>query len=205
MFIPRLREIRLAPSLNYTLRDLLISLNEVEASDKRIIDIKLLRAELMNVPVAEIERQTALVGEARALIAELCDEMNSKMADSYRIDMPALTHELNRLYSFYSSLTEALNPESDGAVTESPDSPSAAPASEKKVSLLSYSASSRAEALLLLKKGAEYFQAQEPNSPIPLLVNRALRFSEMNFLELIEDIVPDAVSRGRDILGIKPE
>jgi type VI secretion system protein ImpA len=58
---------------------------------------------------------------------------------------------------------------------------------------------------LLLKKGAEYFQTQEPNSPIPLLINRALRFSEMNFIELIEDMVPDAVSRGRDILGIKPE
>jgi type VI secretion system protein ImpA len=205
MFIPRLREIRLTPSLSYTLRDLLISLNEIEASDDRIIDIKLLRAEFMNVPVAEIERQAALVGEAQALVVELCDEMNSKMVDSYRIDMSALTHELNRLSSFYSSFLETLSPVSDGAVMESPDSPSAAPVSGEKVSLLSYSASTRAEALLLLKKGAEYFQTQEPNSPIPLLVNRALRFSEMNFLELIEDIVPDAVSRGRDILGIKPE
>jgi type VI secretion system protein ImpA len=58
---------------------------------------------------------------------------------------------------------------------------------------------------LLLKKGAEYFQNQEPNSPIPQLVNRALRFSEMSFIELVRDIAPDALSRGQDILGIKPE
>jgi type VI secretion system protein ImpA len=207
MFIPRLREIRLTPSLSYTLRDLLISLHEIEASDDRIIDIKLLRAELMNVAVTEIERQAALVREVQALIAELCNEMNSKMTGSYLVDMSALTHELNRLSSFYSSFLETLNPMSDGIVAESPnsDSPSSVSVSGEKVSLLSYRASSRSEALLLLKKGAEYFQTQEPNSPIPLLVNRALRFSEMNFLELIEDIVPDAVSRGRDILGIKPE
>ncbi|MDR0997515.1 MAG: hypothetical protein LBL70_00475, partial [Treponema sp.] len=60
-----------------------------------------------------------------------------------------------------------------------------------------------ADALLLLRKSAEYFQKSEPNSPIPLLVNRALRFSEMNFIELLEDIVPDALLRGKEILGIK--
>jgi type VI secretion system protein ImpA len=70
---------------------------------------------------------------------------------------------------------------------------------------MGYQANTRADALLLLKKGAEYFQRQEPNSPIPLLVNRALRFSDMNFLDLIEDMMPDALSRGRDILGIRPE
>jgi type VI secretion system protein ImpA len=207
MFILRFREVRLVPSLTYTLRDLLISLNEIEASNNRIIDAKLLRAEIMNAAVTEIEGQVALVKEAQALITELCDETNRKMTNSYRIDMSALAHELDRLSSFYGSLMETLSPAADDTVVESPDSdsPSAVPVSGEKISLLSYHASTRADALLLLKKGAEYFQTQEPNSPIPLLINRALRFSEMNFIELIEDIVPDAVSRGRDILGIKPE
>jgi type VI secretion system protein ImpA len=205
MFIPRLREIRLAPSLNYTLRDLLISLNEIESSNDRIIDNKLLRAELMNVAVTEIEGQAALVGEAQVLIAELGSEMNGKMTGSYSVDMSALNHELDRLAGFYHSHLESLNPAAEGPAGENADSPAVPPASGEKVSLLSYRASTRTEALLLLKKGAEYFQTQEPNSPIPLLINRALRFAEMNFLELIEDMVPDAVSRGRDILGIKPE
>jgi type VI secretion system ImpA family protein len=207
MFIPRFREIRLVPSLNYTLRDLLISLNEIEVNDNRFIDSRLLRAELMNVAVTEIEGQSALVKEARDLITELGNEMDGKMAGSYSVDMSTLTHELDRMASLYGSLLESLNPAAEGTVAESADSPapSVTPNSGEKISLLSYRASTRAEALLMLKKGAEYFQTQEPNSPIPLLINRALRFSEMNFIELIEDIVPDAVSRGRDILGIKPE
>jgi type VI secretion system ImpA family protein len=210
MFIPRFREVRLVPSLNYTLRDLLISLNEIEVSGDKTVDPKLLRAELMNVPVAEIETQAVLAKEALALTAELCDEMNGKMKGSYSLDMSALDHELNRLAAFYESCLDSrvsVSPEDEAGESTGPagpDSPSS-PAPGGKLALLSYHASTRAEALLLLKKGAEYFQNQEPNSPIPHLIERALRFSGMSFMELLEDIAPDALSRGRDILGIKPE
>jgi type VI secretion system ImpA family protein len=208
MFIPRFREARLVPSLSYTLRDLLISLNEIEVSGDKVLDQKLLRAELMNVTVTEIEEQAALVREAQDLIAELCGEMDSKMCGSYSVDMTALTHELDRLAAFYGSHLESLVPAAEDMAGESSDSGAASPSaavSGQKVSLLSYHASTRAEALLLLKKGAEYFQTQEPNSPVPQLINRALRFSEMSFIELLGDIAPDALTRGRDILGIKPE
>ncbi|MHB9293527.1 putative type VI secretion system protein ImpA [Hollandina sp. SP2] len=211
MFIPRFREIRLVPSLKYTLRDLLISLNEIEVRDDKALDPKLLRAELMNLGVGEIEAQAALVKEGQALIAELCETMNGKMKGSYILDMSALSHELNRLHTFYKGHLESLTSSSGEApegVSDTGVSGTTAPSassSGEKISLLSYHAATRTEALLLLKKGAEYFQSQEPNSPIPHLIDRALRFSEMSFIELLEDIVPDALSRGRDILGIKPE
>ena len=64
-------------------------------------------------------------------------------------------------------------------------------------------ARNRSEALLLLRKGCEYFQTAEPTSPVPFLVNRALRMAEMNFMDLLSEIAPDSVDRGRDILGIK--
>ncbi|MDR2394367.1 MAG: type VI secretion system protein TssA [Treponema sp.] len=211
MFIPRFREVRLVPSLKYTLRDLLISLKEIEVSDEKALDPKLLRAEMMNVGEAEIEKQAALVKEGQALIVALCDEMNGKMKGSYSLDLSALNHELNRLTTFYTSyLDDSLGSPSEETLEEEGTSESglqrSVPAvAGEKISLLSYHATTRAEALVLLKKGAEYFQVQEPNSPIPHLINRALRLSEMSFMELLEDIVPDAIPRGRDILGIKPE
>ncbi|MDR0556815.1 MAG: type VI secretion system ImpA family N-terminal domain-containing protein [Treponema sp.] len=207
MFIPRFRETRLVPSLRYTLRDLLISLNEIEVSDDKAVDLKLLRAELMNVPVAEVESQSALVKEGLVLITELRDAMNGKM-QGYTLDMSALCHELDRLAAFYGAHIDSQIPASQNVPEETPDTPSkegAAPVSGEKISLLSYHAATRAEALLLLKKGSEYFHDQEPNSPIPFLINRALRFSEMSFIEIIGDIAPDALARGRDILGIKPD
>ncbi|MDR0662597.1 MAG: type VI secretion system ImpA family N-terminal domain-containing protein, partial [Spirochaetaceae bacterium] len=191
MFIPRFREIRLVPSLRYTLRDLLISTNEIEAADSVSIDAKLLRAEFISVPEAEIEDAAALAREVKSLAIELCDEMNAKMGDGNILDMSALCREVDHLVNFYdqheapAAGENTEEPEAEGAL---PGTSAATAAPGTPLALLSYRASSRTEALLLLKKGAEYFQREEPNSPIPQLVDRAVRFSEMSFIDLIEDI-----------------
>jgi type VI secretion system protein ImpA len=128
------------------------------------------------------------------------------MTDGSILDMSALVHEMNCLTGFYDSFkTSPVAASAEETADGAPETYGPATAASPQIALLSYKAASRAEALLLLKKGAEYFQKEEPNSPIPQLVNRALRFSEMSFIELIEDIMPDALSRGRDILGIKQE
>ncbi|MDR1362755.1 MAG: type VI secretion system ImpA family N-terminal domain-containing protein [Spirochaetaceae bacterium] len=202
MFIPRFRETRLIPSLRYTLRDLLISLNEIEAPADTV-DVKLLRAEFAGAPAAEIETLSALAKEAKALILELCDTINAKTSMG-SLDMSALNREIDHLIKFYDSYKTDDNKAGENAAAENaPDADSAG--LKRQFAGFPSQAASRAEALLFLKKGAEYFQTQEPNSPIPLLVNRALRFSTMNFIDLIEDIMPDALPRGRDILGIKSE
>jgi hypothetical protein len=69
------------------------------------------------------------------------------------------------------------------------------------VNIANYKPATRTDALSLLKKVIEYYQSVEPSSPIPLLLNRALRMAQMNFLELLENIAPEAAARGRDILG----
>ncbi|MDR3356751.1 MAG: type VI secretion system protein TssA [Spirochaetaceae bacterium] len=210
MFIPQFRETRLVPSLRYTLRDLLISLNLIEAVSDTAIEQKLLRAEFVSVSAAEIDAQYALAQEVKALILALCSEMNAKMGSGNILDMSALNHEIDRLIKFYDSCKPSSlvvdGPAAEEGAPEAGSPSEAAPLpAQQQLALLSFQVSSRSQALLMLKKGAEYFKNQEPNSPIPLLVNRALRFSEMSFIELIEDIMPDALPRGRDILGVKEE
>ncbi|MDR3334949.1 MAG: type VI secretion system ImpA family N-terminal domain-containing protein [Treponema sp.] len=194
MFISRLREVRLVPSLGYTLRDLVSS----DGGDNALDLVRFMQAS-----ITEIQERAALGLEAKEQIEALCNEMNGKMQGGYLLNMASLTHEVDRFRSFYDTCLQSVGA-SDAAVDAGvPVFEGAAGTSSGSVNLVS--AGTRAEALLLLKKGAEYFQRQEPNSPIPLLINRALRFSEMTFMDLLEDIAPDAVSRGRDILGIKPE
>jgi hypothetical protein len=208
MFIPQFRETHLVPSLRYTLRDLLITLNVIEASGDEPLDQKLLRAEFMGVPENEIREQATLAKEVKDLLQSLCDEMNKKMGGANILDMSALNREVDQMLKFYNSCMAAVSPAEEKNETDetAPATNSGSAASVfTDPALLSYKVTSRAQAVLMLKKGAEYFQTQEPNSPIPILVSRALRFSEMSFIELIEDIMPDALPRGRDILGIKPE
>ncbi|MDR2659226.1 MAG: type VI secretion system protein TssA [Spirochaetaceae bacterium] len=206
MFIPRFRETRLVPSLRYTLRDMLISINEIEAADGGAVDAKLLRAEFISVPAAEIDAQSIAAKDVKSLVSELCRETDAKMGDGSMLDMSALTRDIDQIIKFYGQYSAPAAGADAPETGTGPDySEQSAASSVPHLALLSYQASSRTEALLLLKKGAEYFRREEPNSPIPQLVDRALRFSEMSFIDLIEDIMPDALSRGRDILGIKPE
>jgi type VI secretion system ImpA family protein len=215
MFLIRFRETKLIPSLKYTIKDLLIALNELKTAGNTSPDERLLRAELMNAPLAEVQAQADCAHEALELIKTFCAEMDGKMKGGYIVNMDALIHEISRLSKFFDDHLNTFNapaPSEAGASTAAVagaasvvEHPPSASAPQAAVSLLSFQPATRAEALLCLRKGAEYFEKQEPNSPIPLLVNRALRFSEMSFIDLIQDIVPDAVSRGREILGIKEE
>ncbi|MDR0553306.1 MAG: type VI secretion system protein TssA [Treponema sp.] len=208
MFLSKFRAMPLAPPLPYTLRDHLISINELEPVDGKTADSNLITAEMMGIPLAEIEAQAAAAREIQETIKTICAEANEKLSGGYSLGMLSLAGEADRLCRFYAAYLEAYG--GGAAAAESPEGESggesgaeAVPGQQRDFKLASYKPASRADALLLLRKASEYFQQEEPNSPIPLLVNRALRLSEMNFIELIEDIVPDALSRGKEILGIK--
>jgi type VI secretion system protein ImpA len=209
MFIAKIRALRLTPSLPYTLRDYLISINELETADGQSIDPNLIRGEMMNIPLAEVEEQAAAVREIQETLKAICTDVNEKISGVYSLSMTSLVKEIDRLCKFYKAHLDSYGgndgvAEGTGSETAEEGTPEgAAGFGSQAVNIASYKPAGRADALLLLRKSAEYFQTHEPNSPIPLLVNRALRLSEMNFVELLEDIVPDALSRGKEILGIK--
>jgi type VI secretion system protein ImpA len=211
MFISKVRTLRLVPVLPYTLRDYLISINELEAADGQSVDPNLITGELMNIPLEALEAQAAVVREIQETLRGICAEADEKMAGGNSLDMSSLSREIDRLGKLYAGCLSAAggggSEAGEAADAGASETGGEAPAGfgQQAVNLGSYKPATRADALLLLRKSSEYFQQHEPNSPIPLLVNRALRFSEMNFIELIEDIVPDALSRGREIMGIKGE
>jgi type VI secretion system ImpA family protein len=206
MFIPKIRALKLTPSLPYSLRDRLISINELETADGQRIDPNLILGELMNIPMAEIEEQAAAVRDLQETLKTICAAADEKMAGAGILTMQTLTEEVDQFCRVYTVFLDSFG--SSDAAVENPVA-AAGKADDSfggAISNLSaYNPGSRADALLLLKKGAEYFRSHEPNSPIPLLVNRALRFSEMSFIDLLEDLVPDALPRGKEILGIKGE
>jgi type VI secretion system protein ImpA len=61
---------------------------------------------------------------------------------------------------------------------------------------------SRQDAVRALDAVAEYFRRNEPSSPIPLFVERAKRLVSKSFLEVLADVVPDAVGQARTAGGV---
>ncbi len=61
---------------------------------------------------------------------------------------------------------------------------------------------SRADAIRVLTQIAEYFRKTEPASPVPYFIDRAVRLVDRNFMSLLGDLVPDAVSRFQTLAGV---
>ena len=64
---------------------------------------------------------------------------------------------------------------------------------------------SRKDVVLLLQKICLYYDRIEPSSPVPLLLKRATRLAEMDFMQIIGDLSPDAIAQVRIISGEKEE
>lgn len=54
---------------------------------------------------------------------------------------------------------------------------------------------SREDAIRMLEKISEYFRRSEPSSPVPLLLQRAKGLISKDFMEILKDLTPDAVSQ----------
>jgi len=64
---------------------------------------------------------------------------------------------------------------------------------------------SRQDAIRALDAVAEFFKRTEPSSPVPLFCARAKRLVSADFLDVLADIVPDAVPQARAAGGLKNE
>lgn len=62
---------------------------------------------------------------------------------------------------------------------------------------------SRQDAIRALDEVASFFRQHEPSSPVPLLLDRAKRLVAKDFLEVLADIAPDALSQARAVGGVK--
>lgn len=63
----------------------------------------------------------------------------------------------------------------------------------------------RADALRLLDLACQYYRRYEPSSPLPLLVERARRLAEKDFLEILRDIAPEALAQAQMIVSGREE
>lgn len=202
-FVPLFRQTRLvSEGPRYTLRDLLISEGEIDGGDYRV-DPALLTAELTAVPHEEIVRQSSEVERIAADLIAISETVAEKTSQQAFVQFETLQNELKTLRRFYAKfLHEAAATEGGADAVET--GARATKAEGVATDPRCVQARNRAEALMLLKKGCDYFRSSEPTSPVPYLVERALRMAEMNFMDILAEIDPSGVDRGRDILGVKP-
>ena len=61
----------------------------------------------------------------------------------------------------------------------------------------------RADAMRLLDLVIAFYEANEPSSPLPLLIARARRLAEMGFMDILRDMAPEGVAQAETVAGTK--
>ncbi len=63
---------------------------------------------------------------------------------------------------------------------------------------------SRQDVARAIDRICDYYSQAEPSSPVPLLLRRAQRLAEMNFLEIITELSPEALAPVQNVTGVRP-
>ena len=67
------------------------------------------------------------------------------------------------------------------------------------------SVATRAEAMRMLDLVAGYYSRYEPSSPLPLLLDRARRLADMNFMDVLRDLAPAGLGQAQIVAGAANE
>ncbi|WP_233853356.1 type VI secretion system protein TssA [Paraburkholderia sp. HD33-4] len=63
----------------------------------------------------------------------------------------------------------------------------------------------RQDVIRMIDKICAYYERHEPSSPVPLLLQRARRLVDKNFMEILQDLAPEGMSQARQVGGIENE
>jgi type VI secretion system protein ImpA len=59
----------------------------------------------------------------------------------------------------------------------------------------------RNDVVTAIDRICEYYTAQEPSSPVPILLRRAQRLVSKSFEEILEDMLPESVAKAKVFSG----
>jgi hypothetical protein len=176
------------------------------------VDPVIVNAELNGVYAEETENRSKCVDDILALLEKISSSMNEKMGNAGYLNLEALIAEMKSIKKIISSYKkggvssdESTNvQEVDGAEQKTELGNGGSGAEKKYVGfdIKSFVVSDRGDALMLIKKCSDFFAKTEPTSPLPFLLNRALRMSDMNLLDIMREIDENSVSKAMEQLGV---
>jgi type VI secretion system protein ImpA len=140
-----------------------------------------------------------------ALAARACEKEVRALEALTEERIPGGGANLHGLAALISEIAEYLEGRLPSESSAAEGTPGAAATRGRSAGLAS-GVASRAEALARLSEVARFFRDTEPHSPVSRLIERAVRWGNMSFEDLLRDVVKSdaALNEIWDTLGVKP-
>ena len=157
---------------------------------------------LAGVPevAAALRAQSSVSSAALAQIHAL---MNERFRSDLVVDLAAFTGILRGLQSMLPAMVEMAVAEEAPGVDAPLAAGAAMPAPVRSASGV-HSVDTRQDAMRAIELVCAYLERNEPTNPAQLLLQRASRVINKNFLQLVQELAPDAMKDVARIMGIDP-
>lgn len=138
-------------------------------------------------------------GDLAAIDAVLMERIGSAQAPDLG-SLSSLLKEAQSVVNDQLAQRGAGHPSAAGDSAAVADAQAVAPATS-----VSGEIATREDAVRMMDKISDYFERNEPSSPVPLLMQRAKRLVSKNFIDILRDMAPDGVSQAENIGGVHEE
>ena len=137
---------------------------------------------------------------AQAAVKDIDDFLTKAVGSSRAVafdSLASLLKELQKTVAPYAAPNET----ADGAPGESSEGSGGSPSGGPGIS---GSVRSRQDVIRVLDQICDFYKRTEPSSPVPLMLQRARRLVDMDFVQLLTDLAPESLNQINVIAGIKP-
>lgn len=137
-----------------------------------------------------------------AALASLDAALSERVGPGSIPGSTALTTVVQKMAGFLKTTLARRSPAAASAVTDGGgDGMTSNPASPQTISAIPGEIGSRDDVLRTLDKIAAYYSRHEPSSPIPLFIERCKKLVTMSFIDIVKELVPDAVRQVEVLTG----
>ena len=179
-----------------SLRDVLIARGDIEVLVEEgapVVDMASVTGTFMECELEELKTQSENLTMCIDSAASIEKAVNTKVGSS-DLDLKALSEVFAQARDVFDEFLlkrgeVVASEESDGSVGGADG-------------IVAGAISNREDALRMLDKVIAYYKSSEPSSPIPLLLQRAKRLANLDFLEIVKDIASDGLGQVRNVGGL---
>ena len=194
-------------------RDVAVSNGTIEVDDEttKLTDAMITAAFRETDPMALAKLEDALASTLASVtaIGAVFDDQAGYGTGPDLAELIKLVRDMQRMMTLFTPAAAEMVVEEAEPVAGAAAAVAGEPAPARVATVNSIAAltavTNRADAMRLLDLVTEYYERNEPSSPLPLLIGRARRLADKGFLDLIRDLAPDGISQVERVVGTLEE
>jgi len=183
----------------FSFRDIQVARGAITVSDEQraqVPEMSVIDAAFRDSEIEKLQSSFEAIGGAVEHASAVTEVFSER---AYQSQSPDLSDFVTLLKNIRKCLGEHLGVEAAGGADG--DEGVIPAAGGRGGGPISGSIQSPQDAIKLLDKICEYFERHEPSSPVPLLLRRAKKLVSKNFVEIIENMCPGAMSEVETVKG----